>query len=345
MNRSNASWGILLLFSTIFILLNFTATASDKFTISISPIMEQSYGSTDYELDLQFFDYDSDSIIVLRRIISLLEFPLDITQGGFNLSINSAITQDKFWFAELQFLSGLTNPTKLMKDHDWDKAVGRFDTKFSYTESKPKNSSITIILEAGKEIFSIGKIRNGILLGLRYQKINQDIDNFDGWQKRFDPIAYNWVDSSDFENDTLALALTYEVSYLRPEFGIISLVDLSNSIRLSLKSAYTPVFAKDEDDHILRKKLSISKGNGNGFISNFKIEFLPKTSPKKTVPFISFYSEYSYLNVKTNQTQTWYGDDPASPGIDDTGTEISGVPHEIESTQIKIGLQLGFRFQ
>jgi hypothetical protein len=180
------------------------------------------------------------------------------------------------------------------------------------------------------------------LAGFRYQRTKQTIDNYSGWQKHLDEPTLVYSDSVTFSVVNVP-ALTYEVKYGSPQVGLMVRLGSAHRSSVSAKAAFAPVFASDEDDHIQRNKLSTASGNGPGIAAGFKAHLVTRGSEKAT-PFVDVVADLHSLTVSTSQTQQWYGDDPATPTIDDTGHIEPGIPHEIRSTQLSLGFRFGVSF-
>ncbi|MEA1979812.1 MAG: omptin family outer membrane protease, partial [candidate division Zixibacteria bacterium] len=321
--------------SVCFLLLFSNVKSEQKFEWSFSPILQKNWGSTEYELNAEFLAYDPDSIIISRQIISILNFPLDRFSVGGEIGINSLDTAKNFWYAEITGTINITNPNESMTDTDWDKVLGRFDTKFSYTESNAELSGLNLKVEAGRDMFKLYGMNIGMIIGVKYQNLKFDINDFSGWQKPFDDINFVYTDSI-FVSAYIP-ALTYDIIYTTPYVGFISHNKLNRNISLNLKAALQSVIVKDEDNHLLRKKISTSSGSGIGFLGGIDLKFKLQKSNSDIQPFIKLTGDINIMKVETNQTQTWYGDDPATPDIDDTGEVIDSVPHIFRSKQISAG--------
>jgi hypothetical protein len=59
---------------------------------------------------------------------------------------------------------------------------------------------------------------------------------------------------------------------------------------------------------------------------------------------VAFGFDYLKIDTKGTQKQNWYGDDPASPDVDDTGDRVTGIREKIKSNQITIQAQIGYEF-
>lgn len=332
-----------ILLTSVCLLLLFSNSKSEQnFEWNFSPILQKGYGSTEYELNLNFLTYDPDSIVISRQIISILDFPLDRFIVGGEIEINSNDTCKNFWYIKLAGTINLTNPNESMTDTDWDKVLGRFDTKFSYTESNAELTGINLRFEAGRKMFKFWGLNIGMLVGINYQNLKFDINDFYGWQKPFDTINFVYTDSLLLGANIPAL--TYDIIYVNPYVGLIAHNKLSKNSTLNLKAALQSVLVKDEDDHLLRFKLSTSSGSGIGFLGGFDLKLKLEDSNSKLQPFVKLTGEFNIMKVETNQKQEWYGDDPATPNLDDTGEVSDNLPHIIRSKQITAGIQIGLSF-
>ncbi len=332
----------LFLTSVCLLLLFSNVKSEQKFEWNFSPILQKSWGHTEYELDIEFLTYDPDSVIISRQIISILDFPLDMFIAGAELEINSFDTSKNFWYVKAVGTINLTSPNESMTDTDWDKVLGRFDTKFSYTESNAELSGLNLKIEAARDMFQLWGMKIGILIGINYQNLKFDINDYSGWQKPFDPINFVYTDSILI--DSVIPALTYDIIYTTPYVGLISHNKLNKNSSLNLKAALQSVLVKDEDNHLLRKKISTSSGSGLGFLGGIDLKLKLANSNSSLQPFVKFSGEFNLMKVETNQIQTWYGDDPATPDEDDTGEVSDPLPHIIRSQQISAGIQFGFSF-
>jgi hypothetical protein len=259
--------------------------------------------------------------------------------AGFGQSKNERSN----WLVEVSFLKNINDPRSLMKDHDWftgNTGVGYFDGKFSYTKSDVEMNRTLITLEARKRLFYSGKSSFYAFGGFRFEQIKQDIIGYDGWQIDIfnDPT---FTPQSGYD-DTVR-ALYYEVKYSSPFFGAAYDLLFSNSISMNITAAYMMVSVSDLDDHLLRFKIAEADGSGSGIISTFNMRWEMRSNTESARPYIEMTGEFISAKVSTNQTQRWYGDDPFQDG-DETGTVISGIPHDIFTTQLSVGVSAGITF-
>ncbi|UCE24793.1 MAG: omptin family outer membrane protease [Candidatus Zixiibacteriota bacterium] len=326
-----------------------TANAEKKVQVSVSPSIGYSLGKTEYILNVATYRADNNGDVITDQfgepivflVKSQLEYPLDVVTGGARIRL-VPVHDPGLWSIEAGVLTSLNDPKGAMKDSDWDAASGFYElTKWSYTESSPEMKSLMLDIEATRRILTRGKVQIAVLAGFRYYKIEQDLFGVDGWQRIFDPVTLTYSEQFFFDELADTQVLFYEVKYSMPQIGLNLSTDLSPKVAARLKTVFTPVWYEDVDDHVLRNKLSTSDGTGTGFVGSLNIHYDISSGQAQSAPFIDFFAEVMTLTASGDQTQEWYGDDPASPGSDDTGLRIDGLPHEVNSTRFHFGVKIG----
>lgn len=337
------------------------ATAQDSsyrksLSLSAEPFAARTWGKTSYRLELR----DASAPVgELSYLASELEYPVNQTMLGVRLNLLSHYEGVGDWRLTLAAAHSVTNPTGTMYDSDWQTQVGGFDGMFSYTESSAEGSVVLLDFEAAKRILGSRQYSVSLTAGVRYQKIEQEIDNFAGWQlvgPRLDYVAFS---------QTGLAALTYELTYTWLPVGGVAL-DWYASDKLSMSAGFGMgrVHAEDIDDHLLRFKLSTADGDGYGVLGRVGITLdLPKQT-SGLQPFMGFDVDFMSVKVDGTQVQEWYEDElgyvydeaTGDPIIDPEtgqpqqevlaakGTRITGIPHEFRSTQVSLALRFGFTF-
>jgi len=308
-----------------------TLMAQSKVKFTVTPQLSQNFGLTEYIMDISL-PYN-EGIYVLK---SQLEFPLDVVMAGVTVGLHSTRDTLYAWSLEGGYFSNIDNPGGVMKDHDWetDTTTWRVE-KFSYTESRAEMKSTLITVEGYLRVLQRQHFGLDLWGGFRYQKIEQDIIGYDGWQ----------IDTNGVRHTVSGIekGIYYKVTYKSPHLGLRSNIRLRHHTVISAKAAFALVWASDFDDHLLRNKTATADITGKGFISGVSIRHqMPRTG--KIQPFFELASEFAYHHASGIQTQSWYGDDPITPDVDDTGTILLGIPHEINSRQVSVGLRLGLGF-
>ncbi len=318
-------------------------TISDQFlepttktVISFSPSIRRSFGTTEYDMDIQ------QSGLLLR---SLLEFPLDVIMVGGKIELLlNPWHFDQYRF-EGSFYTSLTDPSGKMIDSDWSNSDANGSSvpyrMFSYTESNAQMKSLLGQLRAERRFYSQENLHVGLFIGFRYSKIEQDIYDFTGWQldNSGSRINFSLTDTH---------ALFYKVTYKLPHVGM-RLTQTNQYYDLSASVAYSIALVSDVDDHILRGKRSTADINGKGALADVEMKW--NIAGKKKGVFLKLSGDISYIRASGSQTQTWYADELVwDPNVNDyvvavaKGTSITGVPHDINMTRFNLSLEVGLSY-
>jgi outer membrane protease len=318
------------------LMLTFTAPpAADAAKVKTTPNLHGGlmFGHTEYEIS--GFGRDSENRLIFIR--SLLTFPLDHVNGGIGLKITST-SQFRPWSLSLDITTTFTDPGGIMADHDWITIRDGFSGKFSYTESSAEGSALLITLTGEWYLYQRHSFHLGPRAGLRFQRIRQDIIDYDGWR-----IDYNTPPYNSRPQSGTGKGIEYRIHYLMPMLGLAAKLHSHNDLLIEAHLSYLPVFYDDFDDHLFRRKTAESNGNGSAALAGLTARInLPSTTPQ--VPFVELATELFTLSASGRQTQKWYGDDGATPGFDDTGQIVTGINHDVRSTQARISLRFGTTF-
>jgi hypothetical protein len=229
----------------------------------------------------------------------------------------------------------------MMKDYDWDMYPGYPKTIFSYTESDARLVWV-LASAAWKPVLSSGGWGNlQAVLGYRLQYVHQQALGYVGWQYIDDDGDVDTDPDLLLLYDPGVLALTYWVLWNVPTAGFS--VTLSPVPRLSIvmeAGLAVPIVA-DQDDHLLRNKLSTAAGLGLGGYAALAVRYSWGKAETRLRPYLFFAVDLMALKANTLQTQTWYGDDPASGYIEQPGDYISGIDHQISTRQVAVVLAFG----
>ena len=136
----------------------------------------------------------------------------------------------------------------------------------------------------------------GPMIGYRYQFFEYEISNL--YQIGFGPYSQDPNINVGF---IPGKTLTYEVKYNIPYFGLNTDVLVGDSFRLNLRGGAGWVNAKDEDDHVLRYKLSKGDCDGVAYLVNINAnwEFLHNW-------LLQLSGEYLDIYTKGTQHQEFY---------------------------------------
>jgi hypothetical protein len=338
------------IFLPIVILIIFISPiANSKLDITLTPRILSMTGTTEYSLDVTFNAVDSATqTAVQESIASLLEFPLDNVIVGFGFNLKSP-TSDK-WSINGNFGTSVKDPDDKMFDSDWHAKLPFFErTLYSFTESDVTMKLFQADINYRRRIAHKSKTSFYAMVGFKYQRIQQDIINFTGWQRFLDDEQHSYGSQFNFSFDDLAIV--YELNYYIPYFGFAGDFKLSEKFLINLSAAFSYSYFTDTDDHVLRSKLSTANGNGITWLLNGSNRILLNRKKNGKEFFIEIFTDYQKIDIDGAQRQFWYDDEGYTDPITDEfivvveeGTEILGVPHKIKSDQFSIGLMLGFSF-
>ena len=240
---------------------------------------------------------------------SRLEWPIDAKTIGIRLGLWAHdIFEAEFNIAATPWMSD-HNP---MKDFDYLDEKGaqtHHNGVDIYSENDLDSKVLTVALHS--RIFPVRTrfISAGFTAGYRFEE--------------FDYRAYNTrqIGYGPWQNQSGTLSgptSIYTLNYNIFSIGLALKSRVEDTLIITLEASALPfVYAKDEDEHLRRNRVSYTSTSGSGYQTSFSSLF--KITGNW---FIS--SRYSYTRIATDghQDQYWYGDDPATAG-NDTGASIS----------------------
>jgi len=315
-------------------------TNSPSGSFYVKPYTGMSFGKTEYVMDLNYNDGTG-----IQHVKSQLEFPLDGLMAGGVVGFRKNSASGRPRWVEIGVYTNIGNPGGKMLDHDWwNLRTGEYE-KFSYTESDVEMKSLFLTLEGGISVATLGKSTDlSIIGGIWYHHIEQDIIGIEGWQ--LDPTTGERVEGSILDT----LVGFYRVTYKLPHAGLRLEFNPSPTITVDSKAAFALVFASDFDDHMLRGKTAVSSITGRGLINGLDLLYSPGGN-KGHGTFLETTCDFIYLTSSGTQTQEWYRDETwVDPNTGEEtiqtekGTRFLGIPHDINTTQFRLGLSLGYRF-
>ena len=309
-----------------------------QINFTVKPSFWKMSGETEYDYNITYPVVLLSGDTVDYAIRSLLEFPLDVAMAGGSVGIMKSNQEKTIWTVELGLYTNVGDPGGLMKDHDWLSLPTYFVGKISYTESDAKMKMLIFDIEGTALIFDFGTASISILGGYHYQKIEQEIIGFSGW-------FIDWFIDSNLTQQLQSgnePAIDYWVIYKGPKFGLSFQKEFSSKVQLNLKSAFTMVWAKDFDDHLLRGFHSFADGTGTGILTGGNIRWDLNDQISGGQPFVEFQASYDYFSVDATQTREQYAD--AGPNENPVGTSFGGLPHDLKSSQFRFGINLGLIF-
>lgn len=300
----------------------------------VKPYVGTSFGKTEYVMNLAF-EVDDDTTYILG---SRLEFPLDVMMVGGLIGYGTDPSSEGAWRIEAGAYTSITDPSGLMRDYDWAN-IGFFGEwlgevrDISFTESDAEMKSSMFSVEASRRII-VGSVADVWLVGgFRYHRIEQDIIGYTGWQ--YDPYG----DSLVFGSMQDTAALFYQVTYKLPHLGLRAAMTPYRSLSVDVRTSFTRAFVSDFDDHLLREKSATATTTGLGVLAGLDLNLDLQPDREQGLQF-GLSGEFTYVKSSGTQTQVYYGE--ASEG--EPIPRSLGIPHDINMTQFRIGVSLGYRF-
>jgi hypothetical protein len=309
-----------------FVILSACFSGERSLELAVGPMVTRELGYTDYRLEATVEDQMYPGVI--GDIRSELEFPLDVTLAGVSLRLDFHTASGKTWGIGVGFITNVDYPSSPLIDQDWMAFPGGFDGQFAYFESDVDLHMYLLTSEGYFRVIGANWVSVSLLGHFTYQEIGQTAMGYDGWTTNLVTMGRLQVRGSE-------RAIDYEVTYLSPQLGGKIVVDFGHGVELDMKASAGFVFCSDEDDHLLRGKLSTADAIGFGCSAETTLFLLPWFAPRRDFA-IGIVGSFRYYQAEGNQTQRWYRDE----GEITAGTEIENIPHEFESYQYSVGLQI-----
>lgn len=316
--------------------------------ISLEPFFSLGPGSIVMELEAPIITETSAFGLSAGLIVkSELRYPTDFLKSGAIVRYRVGQSHGKCVLG-LGGWSRATQPLGKMKDSDW--AGGKVMTflgttktlfKFSYTESELKTAANGWVIEIGKE----GLVFKGVTFNLsligRHDRYKNRVFGISGWQYGFpDSMAVEMekIHFEDIYQDTLVL--TYDINITKALLVGEFAMKKRGPFEIMATMQVSPlVHAKDEDDHILRKKKINSKTWGTYWAPGIGTVY---QLSQKT--YLTANATIAYMHTSGEMVQRYYGDDPGTLDFVETGMEFGGIETKITSLLAAFTLGLSYRF-
>lgn len=294
--------------------------------ISISTYGGRLGGYTKLNLNFsQWYSYRNMMIVGSSEI----EFPLDAYMAGVRIRLARRFIGKRIWAVEFTYGKNTNNPGGFIKDSDWEKVplIG-YDEKIIYTESDGTLDATSMDVCLRLKVVEHPRFDMDALLGYTYQKFAFEVIGYNGWYLDLD---YDQVPIEGYIGEVVVLN---RVSYYIPYLGIAPRGRVFSFMNIGGRCGLSPlVWARDFDDHILRKKTGEGRCTGYMVFGGIRAEVMPTGSAIGIDWVFAIDLELRRISTAGDQTQKWYGDDPASDGFDDTGSEIIGIDYKLNSAQ------------
>ncbi len=264
---------------------------------------------------------------------SELEFPLKAYLAGVNLGWDYRNDRkQEIVRMELKWLTNVTDGKGKMEDSDWIDDDGTFlgipgysqPGKDIFSESDVKLRAHIFDVNVAYNIWLIKIFSLGPMVGYRYEFFKYDIKNTH-------QVGYGAY-YPFFTANIYGKTLEYEVSYHIPYIGLSSNLSFGKVFKINASLGYSPrTSVNDEDDHLLRYKLSKADTNGHALVGNLNTNLRLLAHL-----YLSGGVDYLWIRTTGTQTQTFY----AGP---DAGWTAE-VDDKITSSQWIVYGMMTFRF-
>jgi outer membrane protease len=306
-------------------------SAQQTYEFSVDPVVGMRFGDTRFEIKFDYLLPDSSTASGGSELV----FPLDVTQTGIQFAFKVVRAGHKLWTADLRLLFAVSNPGSKMTDKDWDNFHGS-RLEWSSTESRVDGTLSEIEFEATRLLVSGRGAELAALVGVSYQSVKQKMTDLSGWQLGPDQDDNMVVYLFDVD----ILAGTYEIRYIRPQFGLAPRL-LFGSFSVEGNAMVSPLLhVKDKDDHVLRYFQVRTDGKGFGYGGRVALQYEPPATSKSRF-FGRLSGEISRAEIEVAGYREYYADNP------DEGMEAGNrfaEEHTVSSTQYGVHLVLGVSF-
>jgi hypothetical protein len=297
--------------------------------VSLEPELGYAFGSTEYQIALTGLD-NSGNLLSIR---SKLVFPLDGLVGGARLRLSRVLDPRHRLAASIGVSVPITDPSVRMTDEDWERTYPGPEIKVGFTQSTAKVTGVQITAEGSYGFDYPTGPSYDVVFGLRYQRSVQDMYDYSGWYAdsigRIDSVSGN------------VHALYYRVTFVTASIGFRITAGQADRVQFRFEGAFAPTHMSDYDNHLLRKKDSRASAWGIGGLGSAGVR-INLRHRSRGISYLDLSGSVFYTKATMTQTQRWYGDDPATPGVDDTGLIFAGIPYSIKTLQFGLNARLGF---
>ena len=302
----------------------FAEGPSTQWTTSVDTIV--STGDTRYLMEELYAGVSSELIFPLNTLLAGVTFRGDHTGGR------------RDWGFEASVAVNLLAPFGKMEDFDWWMDPDYPKAAFSYTESDV--SMIWLAASAAwKPILASGGWGNlAAVLGYRLQYVYQEANGYIGWVYAdltdADPAPPDTPDGQPelYSQYGTGVVLTYWVLWNVPTAGLSITLRPVAGVTVKAEAGVAVPYVADEDDHVLRYKLSTASGLGFGGYADLAVRYSWGKAQSRIRPFLVFSGAALGLKANTQQTQTYYtGATEELPG-----TSYYGVDHQISTRQLAV---------
>lgn len=269
-------------------------------------------------------------------VSSELIFPLNTLLAAATLNGESSGGR-RGWAFAASVAVNLLAPFGKMEDWDWWMYYGTPKVPFSYTESDAEMLWIAASASWQPVLASGAWGRVSAVLGYRFQFVSQNVIGYNGWYNDSD---LDGIADGYYPQTRNGLVLTYWVMYNTPSAGLAVRLTPVAGMYAHAEAGLAIPYVADEDDHVLRYKLSKASGLGFGGYARLLVHYTLGNSDARWRPYLEVGGSAFAAKANTQQTQTFYTGSINPP----PGTSLSGIDHQISTRQFGGSLTVGIEF-
>ena len=314
-----------------------TLTSAGGIKVSADVDVHKMFGDTDYHINL--CEYYPDEGLTLC-VDSELGFPLDMYLASVDLEAAGKIGAMRPWSLEVTVQKNLSDPKETMTDKDWLSVPEQgYQLTISDTESDAEIDAMIVDVSGRVGLVATPAVTLEALAGYRYMDFSFEILGVRGW---YLDGNLNRVYYEAFKGENV---LDYDVTFSLPYVGVASHMAVSPELGFDIEAAYCPsATAEDFDDHVLRNKSAEAKCTGSAFLGNVEAAYRMGRSTSRMSWRISLGLDFVSIDTEGDQDQIFYGDDPGTPGLDETGLRFDNIDDEITSSTMSLYMKVGMAF-
>ncbi len=264
---------------------------------------------------------------------SRLQWPMDMHAAGmaYRFNCHDTLEVDLSLIASPRRESG-----DAMKDYDWINESfypGRDPHEGVDVFSASDVDSRIFMANARSRLFllSYTPVSLALSAGYTYQEIDY---------RTYNTVQVGYGSWQDQSARVSGPTTTYALEVKALAVGMSCRVNLDNALVITIDASLLPyVQADDEDNHIRRSRVSQSECTGTGTEVSISTRF----NVYRNWDLFTHCTRYR-MATSGDQTQYWYGDDPATLNYDDTGSVLNDIDVDIDQETFQVDLGIGCRF-
>jgi outer membrane protease len=248
---------------------------------------------------------------------SRLVWPLDSSLVG----IGGEAGRDGRWAVGFSVRTNASSAGGAMEDSDW---IDRVKFIFSTSDvSSGDFSALLVSLQAARRLAAFDWGHVSAEGGYDYRYFDLTASDLD----QFSPLGI-----AEFAAVVPGPVVTYKTFFSIPHAGVALTWAPEGRLSVTGRVHLGYAFVRDEDDHLLRFKLSKGETDGLAFLSGLEGTYALTRR-------FSISSGVEYLSLRTDGTQNQVFYDGPSLGL-----AFAGIPNEIDSEQVTVTVRLTARF-